>query len=323
VAEEPPTGLADIDLRPPSRLWRCPDQAVPCTEILGSGLTSRMFVVAVELRPDLIQVYLMPPDGADAVQLLDASTFEPRSALITKAGSGTTGWGFAPDLSWVIYDDFNPAGIVVYSTADGHHITEFPRNGESVQFAVHPDGSVIIVAHRLTGESSIIRTDSWEMVDSGIPAGDAAAATFSLDGKSLATTDLDGRVTLRDPVTFEELRVMDGAMGFATFVNQAFSDDGRYLLSVHGTTAVLWDTASGRPIGDPIVSLQGSGPVALAGEHTIFLGASEQWIELWHLDVDEYPSLACRAAGRNLTPAEWDELGPQDEPYHATCSEWV
>ena len=102
-----------------------------------------------------------------------------------------------------------------------------------------------------------------------------------------------------------------------------FSDDGRYLLSAHGTAGVLWDTASGERIGDPIVSLPGSSPTALTGEHAIFVGASEQWIELWHLDVDEYRTLACRAAGRNLTQAEWDELGPHDEPYHPTCPEWA
>ena len=322
-AELPLTGVASRDLRPPSRLRRCPDRAAPCSEIPDSGLTPRMLVNPVESRPDLIHIYHSPPDGADAVQLLDASTFAPRSALIPKAGTGSTGWGVAPDLSWIVLDDFNPPGIVVYSTVDGHHIAEFPRHGESVQLAVHPDGTVIFVSSRLTGESWIIRTDSWEMVDSGIPEGEAAAATFSLDGKILATTDIAGRVSLRDPRTLDRLRMMDGAMGFATLVTQAFSDDGRYLLGVHGTSAVLWDTASGERIGDPMTSLPGSTPAAISGEHAIFLGVSDRWIELWHLDVDEYPSIACRAAGRNLTQAEWDELGPQDEPYHATCPQWA
>jgi Domain of unknown function (DUF4190) len=40
------------------------------------------------------------------------------------------------------------------------------------------------------------------------------------------------------------------------------------------------------------------------------------------VDPDEWPSTACRAAGRNLTRAEWTEYLGGDETYRPTCPEW-
>ena len=45
-------------------------------------------------------------------------------------------------------------------------------------------------------------------------------------------------------------------------------------------------------------------------------------MQIWDLDVDSWGGLACLAAGRNLTRDEWDEVGPRDEGYHATCPQW-
>ena len=42
---------------------------------------------------------------------------------------------------------------------------------------------------------------------------------------------------------------------------------------------------------------------------------------VWNIDLDEWPELACLAAGRNLTEAEWDALGPGG-PYRVTCDRW-
>ena len=44
---------------------------------------------------------------------------------------------------------------------------------------------------------------------------------------------------------------------------------------------------------------------------------------IWDLEVSGWPAVACRAAGRNLTQAEWAQVGPKDVPYHATCAQWA
>ena len=41
----------------------------------------------------------------------------------------------------------------------------------------------------------------------------------------------------------------------------------------------------------------------------------------WELDPSRWQEAACRAAGRNLTQAEWTEY-VGDEPYRATCPGW-
>ena len=49
--------------------------------------------------------------------------------------------------------------------------------------------------------------------------------------------------------------------------------------------------------------------VTLVGEHIL----------LWDADTDRWAGIACRAAGRSMTPEEWEEFGPADEEYRATC----
>ena len=53
-------------------------------------------------------------------------------------------------------------------------------------------------------------------------------------------------------------------------------------------------------------------PAALPGERVGLLTASERWVEIWDFDVDAWADIACRAAGRNMTRAEWDQFGPRD-----------
>ena len=43
---------------------------------------------------------------------------------------------------------------------------------------------------------------------------------------------------------------------------------------------------------------------------------------IWNLDVTSWPEIACRAAGRNLTSAEWAQFGPKGVPYTPTCAQW-
>jgi hypothetical protein len=42
---------------------------------------------------------------------------------------------------------------------------------------------------------------------------------------------------------------------------------------------------------------------------------------IWNIELDDWPELACLAAGRNLTHQEWEEFGPRGQ-YHATCDHW-
>ena len=45
-------------------------------------------------------------------------------------------------------------------------------------------------------------------------------------------------------------------------------------------------------------------------------------VGIWNYDVDSWSTLACDLAGRNMTLREWDDFGPSDEPYRATCPQF-
>ena len=66
----------------------------------------------------------------------------------------------------------------------------------------------------------------------------------------------------------------------------------------------------------------GVNAIAYSGTAVGFVGISNGRVQNWRLDPSTWKDLACRAAGRNLTIAEWQQYGPQGEPYHQTCPQW-
>ena len=150
------------------------------------------------------------------------------------------------------------------------------------------------------------------------------ASAFSPDGRYLVTIDLAGDLTLRHPETFAVIRTFQGDAGAANSWGgpPVFSDDGRYLVSSHDGRGRLWDVESGQLIGQPIDSLVSSAPSAVPGTHAGFIAATDKWVQYWRFDPAVWPAIACRLAGRNLTRAEWDQFGPRDTDYRATCPQW-
>jgi WD40 repeat protein len=158
-------------------------------------------------------------------------------------------------------------------------------------------------------------------------SGEALWAQFSQDGKWFATAGTDGTVVLRDPETFVAVKTLvgDGRTG-GTGNAFAFSDDSRYLLTSLDGRARLWDVATGEPIGGAIADdcgTDGCNPYAVPGEIVRYATTSDRWHEFWEFDVDRWHDIACHAAGRNMTAAEWEQYGPRGEPYHATCPQWA
>ena len=55
------------------------------------------------------------------------------------------------------------------------------------------------------------------------------------------------------------------------------------------------------------------------GDQLLLLTASEDSVLYWNLDMSTWADAACRAAGSELTEAEWDQWGPRDTDPHALC----
>ena len=101
-----------------------------------------------------------------------------------------------------------------------------------------------------------------------------------------------------------------------------WSEDGRLLVSLFEDVGRLWDVESGQQIGDPFPNEPGAFPGAQTGEVPQLVTMVDDWIHIWNLDVDSWPDIACEAAGRNMTEAEWEPPGPPGESYQATCPQY-
>jgi hypothetical protein len=81
---------------------------------------------------------------------------------------------------------------------------------------------------------------------------------------------------------------------------------------------LLWDVASGRPLGDP---LPAPGNTAVSFDPTgrnLFTGGDDGEVVVWHADPDRWVALACDLAGRTLSRDEWRRyLG--DRSYDPGC----
>ena len=84
-------------------------------------------------------------------------------------------------------------------------------------------------------------------------------------------------------------------------------------------TVRLWDVGTRRPLGRPIPTDPGSVPRFLPGKELRLLTVQAGRVHVWNLDPGSLADAACFAAGRNLTPDEWVDLGPKGEPYRQTC----
>jgi WD40 repeat protein len=250
--------------------------------------------------------------------------------MIDKSGRGQSSTVVDPGGRWVAFDtNFTtvpgPVSVVeVVALDSGERLARIAIR-ERVTLSTPPSGRFLLAGHLDRGESFVLDTTTWEQRPSGLGAGEVTASAFSPDGRHLVTVDLGGDLTLRDPETFTPIRVFQGESGAAnpfTWLNLAFSDDGRYLVSAHDGRGRLWDVEHGTLVGGPVDSLEATAPSAVPGAHAGFVTAAPRSVQYWRFDPDSWPATACRLAGRNLTRAEWEQFGPRDQPYHATCPQW-
>jgi serine/threonine protein kinase/WD40 repeat protein len=100
-----------------------------------------------------------------------------------------------------------------------------------------------------------------------------------------------------------------------------FSPDGSRVITFFGREMRMWDVAEHEPIGDPLPSDENS---LINGSPSAYgLTVIDGTAVRWNLDDQRWPEIACAAAGRNMTRAEWEQFGPRDAPYEATCPQYA
>ncbi|NNE13278.1 MAG: WD40 repeat domain-containing protein, partial [Ilumatobacter sp.] len=215
------------------------------------------------------------------------------------------------------------SGIVVYEVSTGREVATLDELGNSVaSLSFNADGSRLAGASG-RGDAMVWETDTWTVVDDDL--GGAGRTVISLRYSPyddlLVTVDAAGNLALRDATTHDVLRIMVGS-GSPNIADGLFffGNDRRYLVTAVDSAARLWDLESGVLIGDPFPNDRDN-RVGGADGMPRFVTAVGGHRLIWELDVESWPALACRAAGRNLTREEWDVLGPNGG-YSVTCDEW-
>jgi DNA-binding SARP family transcriptional activator/WD40 repeat protein len=186
--------------------------------------------------------------------------------------------------------------LTVFDIATGHTMWSKRLSGLVSQAAFAPDGATLATKHGdlIVGESFVTL---WDTADGtarselDVPAG-GFGVEFLRGGDTLITT---GRTDAED----------------------------RRGAPTRTASAQLWDLTTLQPIGEPLpLSPRTGGYISRDAEGTTaVIGTTDGVAVVWNVDPEHWESLACMIAGRNLTPAEWDQY-VTGQPYRATCPQW-
>lgn len=157
-----------------------------------------------------------------------------------------------------------------------------------------------------------------------IPGG-VWGTVFTPDGNSLFVVGGQGNVYELDAASMEIVRELESAAVSTETgaMPPAISPDGRFLASVGDGAARVWHLDSGKQLARVFPSEPGGIPYTVADSDALRLVTPLGGNALiWDLDTDSWADIACQAAGRNMTRAEWEQFGPRDTEYRATCSQY-
>jgi len=233
-----------------------------------------------------------------------------------------------PDDRYLVVGSAGPGAgrIEVYDFATGGLAATILGGGgarcdEVAWVDFSPDGSLMSVAKHC-GAGALVDTKTWRYAGQlRLPGGQTVhSAVFSPDGRTLMLHGASGALFAFDRPT-EELApgpVVGTPASVAGMPSLAYLDDRTVVVGL-AEGVRLWDLGTGRPIGDPFPNDGlASGTVSADGRHGITALAGR--VLVWSLDTAEWPDVACRAAGRDLTLEEWDQYGPSRTPYQPVCS---
>jgi WD40 repeat protein len=205
-------------------------------------------------------------------------------------------------------------------------LTAFRGRTSANLIAFSPNGELIAAANQARGtEVRDARTGGLvKRVGPDDRSGEGSfsrSVAFSPDGKLLFVGQYNGTGRLFATDTWKPvgapLRAHTARITFPQFTS-----DGRTLVTAAADgTVVLWDVASQKPIGSPLrLAPNTFASAALSPDDARLYAISTRGEGIsFDMSPQAWKRHACLVAGRELTPAEWDQALPR-RPYQAVCS---
>jgi WD40 repeat protein len=210
---------------------------------------------------------------------------------------------------------------------DGRIQTLDSRTGQQIGPTIQLDGAAVSVG--VTADGSRVITTSlhngqWLLTvhdtATGRQLGQLPDVNTAQIGPSdtLVAASIVGQVTQYGLHTLKPLGSFPDVRAFVSKLT--FSKDGKTLMALSKDRSVsLYDSATRTRLGDPIPSKVPRRGASLRPDGDAVAVGDGNGIAIWDLNAQHLAAAACRLAGRNLTPAEWDTYLAALGPLRPTC----
>lgn len=276
---------------------------------------------------DLAEVdvkFALSPDARTivAVRLGETRLFDAATGDRLWSSQGPGGFirpVFSPDGSSILVTDIN--GSVIRLDA---------RDGTIVWRTLLAPELIIATGWSADGRLATASTFATERVWVLDAATGEVARDHQIGWAGVVTPDLAHVAVVGPGTQLRFVSLTDGSVrvlpGGAGLQNVIFSPDGRRLIGqgLQGQLRII-DVESGEQIGVGLVVAEdftNRYSAAVVGSQ-VLIGAPGEPIVAYELDPDRRATIACDAAGRNLTREEWDRYLGDIGPYRETCPNGV
>lgn len=269
------------------------------------------------------------PETATAV-VRSVRSVRSDGAAAARLGKGVDGIGLAPDGRYAVISRTvrSPGSDLARTVLERRPTGAGPAAKRRLPSSAADVGSVLAVGpkgHVLTGNNELIAPATHRPTRVLAGEGIIDRAAFSRDGRFLAVSDIDSRVTLWDGEGRRRLAVLNGASGPArepsTRPSFAFSPGGSRIAvgDAEGTTR-FWETATPAGAGAPLPAVDG--PVlalAFADDGTgLRVTTPRTTTRTFTLASPRVADAVCERAGGGLSRDAWKTHLPSLD-YRETC----